>query len=293
MASTQISGKLEDKGGNAVEGGEIIAVPEKALTFPSNGGEDLENAALAVASTDANGNYTISDSLLAGTNDYHVIARWTDSNGDLRQATPNYPGLTAERPTTLIDSWEDQDVAEYGGETSYVNGFVSSPAIDSYALDMGSDGSARTIISEKSDGLNAYPSRGDIFECYVRYTKSADSPYLMWALPNKATFPNDMYRARINASDGDFNIGKRKDGNKPKTSSANVSTSAGTWYRIRVEYDVDSDGIIRGKLYDPNDNLLADVQINDTEYTAESFGLAANNIFGNSTRQYFDLAEII
>jgi hypothetical protein len=293
MASTQISGKLEDKNGNAVEGGEIMAIPEKKLTFPSNGGEDLENAPIAVASTDANGNYTISNSLLAGVNNYHVIARWTDSNGDLRQTTPNYPGLTAERPAILIDSWEDQDVAEYGGETSYVNGFVSSPAIDSYALDMGSDGSARTIISESGDGLNAYPSRGDIFECYVRYTKNDDSPYLMWALPNKTTFPNDMYRVNIEANSNTFDIAKRLNGNRPKVSSASVSTSSGTWYRIRVEYDVDSDGVIRSKLYDLNGTLLADAQINDTEYTAESFGLAANNINGNTTKQYFDFAEII
>jgi hypothetical protein len=263
------------------------------LTSPANGGEDfIGSASLAVAKTDANGDYTISSSLLSGVNDYHVIARWTDSNGDLRQATPNYPGVTAERAVTIIDSWEDQNVAEYGGETSYVNGFVSSPAIDSYALDMGSDGSARTIISESGDGLNAYPSRGDIFECYVQYTKSDDSPYLMWALPNKTTYPNDMYRVRLDASSNTFDIAKRKDGNRPKRSSANVSTSSGTWYRIRVEYDVDSGGVIRGKLYDPNDNLLADVQVNDTEFTAESFGLAANNINGNSTRQYFDLAKI-
>lgn len=72
-----ISGKVTDKDGNGVENVNVTVLDES------------DNTVVATTTTDANGDYSVT----VGTNSYHVMFRYEDSEGDLFNSE-SYPFVT-------------------------------------------------------------------------------------------------------------------------------------------------------------------------------------------------------
>ena len=68
-----ISGTVTDQDGNGIEGVKVTVINEST------------DSVATTTTTDANGDYLVS----VGTNTYHVIIQYTDSNGDFYNSPSN------------------------------------------------------------------------------------------------------------------------------------------------------------------------------------------------------------
>lgn len=163
---------------------------------------------------------------------------------------------------TIVDGFEDNDTSEYSGSTADYSTQSTTVQEGSYALE--SAGNSSSIYS--TAGLNAYPSQGDTFRCWMQ-PKNASGGVGEWHFG--LTDSNNNYAAVMNTGASSFDLAVRDAGNKTNLASASYNWNA-EWYDIEIEWL--SDGTINGTVYDSTGTQVASASATDTTYSSGGIG---------------------
>lgn len=177
----------------------------------------------------------------------------------------------------LIDSFEDNDISEYGGDTSEWK-IVSSSAIDgSYAL--APDTSAQYYNLASTSGLPNYPDTTNIFEAYMYNDDGSGAGNGLgpaWGVQSETGADGVSCYYTYVLPDGSLNV-RRIDSGSRTTFSVSDSLSGhtqGDTIRYEIDWRVSGGFDI---LYDKNDGSeTATVSISDTNYTSGGIGWWCN-----------------
>jgi len=282
MADTFISNKgpngepIKDKDGNIVAGAEIIAIPDSQLSFPSNGGESRVGVETIVGKTDSNGEYELRDELFGGAKDYHVIARWTDSNGNVRQVTPNYPKITAESPLSVLEDFEGSDpLANYTGDKGSFS-IVSSPVYSNSQALASDAGSGRQIYID-NPSIEMDRTKGVNYRYYTYFSNPDDGRSIIYIFNQSdgSGGRGDGYLVNWDNTDDGYTLLRADGGNITTLDSGTTSFPSNEWLRCDIVADSSTLDIT---LYDSADNQIANLSAADGNHNNGGFGFEQNNV---------------
>lgn len=202
-------------------------------------------------------------------------------------------------PITMIDSFEDADLSEYSGDTTaYSTATTPSGAVvdGSYTLAKPADSGFTTIQSPEGGGLNAYPSRGDVFRLYF-FTDTTDVQYVFyWTTDDPLS--GSHYECRVrwpNNGASSFANGELFFTNTLPDASDEPSSAlqANTLYYLEIDFDSGDDGAITGELVEESSGTsLASVSV--TESSRDTGGIlysAAGMSSGTAYSDYWHIRE--
>lgn len=191
-------------------------------------------------------------------------ASWFDYFG-----IPNGTGSSGGGGSTLVDSFEDQSISEYAGDTgSYTT--VTSPVKDgTYALQGAGSG---TGIGSTS-GLNAYPSTGDTFRVYTQQPSDGRSLFT-WCAQSAGATP-DGYEVFFDVHNSNFELRRRAAGSPTTLESANATIETGAWVYAEITHTTGND--ITVELFDSTATSVVTLPTHtDTTYTSGGIAFLSN-----------------
>lgn len=193
---------------------------------------------------------------------------------------------------TLVDSAEDGDIAEYGGDTGGYSTQTSTVYDQSTAIEGTASSGGYNGISSTS-GLPAYPAQGDVLSCRV-YLDTANG----WADNDRMgvmygtgaeTMPPDGYRIDLDAANDDMILAIWNSNGFTSLATANIDVSALTDAWIKLEVDWQSDGTMVFTVYDSSGSSVNSVSATDTTYSSGGVGYIVDESGSDSTPSvYFD-----
>jgi hypothetical protein len=223
----------------------------------------------------------------AGTGTIHTVsASISSTSGSARTVPPT--------ATVVYDSFEDQDISEYSGQTGSFTVASDIPAKDgSYALKQAYDGSGDSfaIASFSGDGLDGYPSQGTPFRAFFYAGPNFDNHYprIVYAPQGTSGFM-DGYNIVFDQSNTEFKVEYRSGGSNQATyGPVNVDYSGYTeeWLEVYVDWTTAGDHTVT--LYDSAGNQLANLSFTDTNYSSKGIGWTTNGGGTSSANNfYFD-----
>lgn len=247
----------------------------------------------ALGSPSTEGQVTANDSTYA---DRSGVGVWSQNTVEAEMRFDWFRYDTSALPgklVTIVDSFEDQDLTEYTGMEASDDGksFVQSPVFDgTYALEITSFES----LAYSTSGLNAYPSKGQKFNFYIRVDTSNGRPQQIFGLEDSSNY----YLVDLDYPDGSFRLKKNDGGSlSTLTEDTNVSYTLGQWYKVHVEWD---DGTLGGSDNDIRVDLVdttgpstdSSLSNNDSSHAnSDGVGLIAKE-HGTDCKQYFDYWHI-
>lgn len=195
--------------------------------------------------------------------------------------------VTEASESGIVDDFEDGDLTEY----SVTTGSGTQIAVQDAIVEDGTRAaelqpeSGQDVVVQSVRGLPRYPQRGDSFEFYVQLGSAADTVSVDFFYDAET---DDHYRITASAVDDEFTIAK-ENGRKNSTDQADIQSYIGDW--LRVEVDVEPVGPIDARIFSPNNVLLSDVRISDTEYIDGGIRLAGTTTNASSS-VYIDTIDI-
>lgn len=170
-------------------------------------------------------------------------------------------------PGAVVDDFEDQDLAEYQGDTGNFQ-FTTSPVQSgTYALEK-PPGGTYDIVS--TSGLPRYPAPGDTFEWYWYCTQpDTTDQRAFFGVQNSPTNMDDAdadgYEVVPYAQGDEFRLWRRDGGSVTVlASTAQTNWPSGEWARMQVSWTTGGD--ITAKMFDASDTELVSVSATDTTY---------------------------
>jgi hypothetical protein len=269
--TTEISGTVEDAGGNAIQGARVFIVRES------------DDSVVATETTDSLGEYQVVG--LSDFETYFVVAQYDD--GSTKYNGTSYPVVTPFTGTGPIDDMEDADIVEYS-EDKVSFDIINSPVFEgTNALGMTNDDGAPHLIISQS-GLPRYPEEGDTFSFRTYFENSISEMAFLFGVKDA----NNYYRARVIKSANEIATGKVSGGSTTNFDFAAASIPLGEWLEGIVQWQPGGD--IRLTLKDSAGNEIAQTALeNDTEFSNES-GIGwvgfVDSFSGDAV--YYDLAQI-
>lgn len=181
-----------------------------------------------------------------------------------------------------IDDFEDFDLSEYQFDRGQSSAsVVSSPTYSgSHALAI--SGTNTEMIS--MEGLEFYPSAGDIFRTWVRGTNGADRINITYGVQNHT----NRYFARVNPEQGHVALYRYEDGSGTLLADKSVQLSQDTWYEVEIDWQTDGTHIFT--LSDSSGSQIS--QISATDSTWEAGGIGFDAYLGDGGTVYIDKATI-
>lgn len=223
---------------------------------------------------------------------------FTNSNGEIISENGV---LQTSAPISIVDDFEDNDKKEYnvtsGGDGSSI---VSSPVFSgSYALSMNGyfDLFANATTIQSSSGLENYPSAGDTISYYFRYSSSVfDDPDSSTTDPSSFLFADqdssteDSQRYEVSLRGYSLKLRRRNsDGTITVLADTSISTSAGVWYFLEINWG--SNGSFTVTISDTDGNQIGEVTANDSNYSSGGIGFQSVDAT-NQGDQYYDKVVI-
>jgi len=167
-----------------------------------------------------------------------------------------------ENNTATIDDFEDSDLSEYSGETSYHSFNTSRTKEGDVALDLTRDGDNRRMYSLEGDGLPNYPKIGDKFR-YWWYSEQ-DAIHRFWyGIQNSSR--DNAYRLDYEVHDNQIDVyidGGDSNGDPQQTFSMSISFD--TWYQTEIRWY--TNGIHEIEVFDENGNSVGNGSFTDATY---------------------------
>jgi hypothetical protein len=271
--TTEITGIVEDAGGNVIQGARVFVVRES------------DDTVVATETTDSLGEYQVVG--LSDFETYFVVAEYDD--GSTKYNGTSYPVVTPFTGTGPIDDFEDADIVEYSGEKVSFE-IINSPVFDgTNALGMTNDDGSGHLITSQS-GLPRYPEEGDTFSFRTYLEPDAQTSAFLFGVQDS----DNYYRARILDSTfaSEISIGKVSGGSRSTFDSKFASIPANEWLEGIVEWQTGGD--MRFTLNDSGGNTIKETDlVNDTEFSTETgFGWLGNVDGFSGDNVYYDLAQI-
>lgn len=212
------------------------------------------------------------------------MARGADYAG--RGAVVNGRGVVQDRPVFVIDDFEDNDIAEYGGETGAFS-VVTSPVYNgSYAIQ--GTGGANYYISDT--GTLQHPEPGDTFEYYTRCSSTNWRGGMLFATQSEDSTPGG-YMPHINWGNSDMVLGKDSaEPHKNILATKAITVASGEWYRVETSWG--GDGTIAVTTERLSNGSTWSLSVSDSTYTSGGIGWYVND-GGNSINYTMDYAHTI
>ena len=177
---------------------------------------------------------------------------------------------------SMIDDFEDGDLAEYGGDTGSFD-VQSSTILEGDSVLAGTSAPAAVAHTD------ARTPRGHTYTCsIVAGSGSGAKPGLLTAVQNPATPLQDCYALVADSVNDELSLYRRSDGQSTLLGQESVSIKEGTEYQLVVEL---RDYVVLGELQDASGNELAGVAEADTTH----FGGHAGTYLTGGAPGYFDL----
>lgn len=236
--------------------------------------DDGDDTVAATTTSGADGTYSVSG-LADGT--YHVVAQYDDGSTTYNALSKPYITIN-----TTIDRFEDNDIAEYSGDTGNFSTVQSPVQSGSYALQ--TSGWATNRITSTS-GLDNYPSKPANWEWYVHCNNvdtdhSLSRHYYAWG------DTNNYYWTETKWTSGDQYI--ELDGVVGGTGLSGTAQyindftlSANTWYRCELTWDDGStyggsDGEMTFVIHDADSTASHSTTLTDTGLSSGGIGWATD-----------------
>jgi len=209
----------------------------------------------------------------------------------------------ADIPDAPIDNFED-DSTEYGlyasGDdlTTYYKGDtgaytrITSSFEGNYGIEAFSGTSF--IVSEEGDGLNYYPSGGDILQWYYREVDANGEIGCLFSGNFTSNNNVEGYVARARADNDDISILRAEGGGRTFLKQISAPLNNSQWYICRAKVP-ESDGVIEAAIYDIDANGNANNQLGfgsttDTTFTGNT-GVGWSS--GKSESSYADDLRVV
>jgi hypothetical protein len=177
----------------------------------------------------------------------------------------------------IIDSFEDEDLTEYSGETSdfstttgTADSSFTSATDGSYFLRTDTDFNA-TIVSADGDGLERYPKRGNTIK-YDTNLDGDDVAEFRFGLVDTSNF----YRAVVDAFADEIRLEKDESGTNTTLGSASIDIPLIDWLQVTVEFDINGNGDI-SFILDNAGSRLNSVTVNNTALDGGGIGFSGES----------------
>lgn len=189
------------------------------------------------------------------------------------------------RTTGLIDSFEDNDISEYSGdsvfETTTAKVYAGTYALRAYAPD------TTNWDLQSYSGLERYPQAGDTFQMRSHHNDVQDG---ITGIKFGLDGSGGGYMAIHEGNNNTLQLRKLDDGTTLGSQSVNYDTYENEWLRIKVEWG--SSGTITVTAFDGNGNQIGQVSGSDSTHTSGGVGYKANTGASTDVYLYYDLVEI-
>jgi hypothetical protein len=179
--------------------------------------------------------------------------------------------------TTIVDDFNDGDMAEYQGNTGYAGTDSTTVKEGSHSgyLETDSTGSSKKIDSYT--GLNDYPEAGDRIEYWSKFPNDTTATFRFGHSSDKGyTFRYEPAQNEINLDEWSYSM--------DNTTSANIPTDE--W--IRTVIDWGDNGLIVAKSYDKDGNKLGESSIRSTNRTEGGIRMKLTTSTSQVERWNFD-----
>lgn len=168
-----------------------------------------------------------------------------------------------------LESFEDQNISEYSGGTSYFEVNNNRSIEGNYWLEcLFPDFNYKTILS--TSGLNKYPETNMRFSFWYRSVDSFDAHGFYFGVQTESLSSLTGYFVDLAPYNGNIVLARYDSGTYNSLDEQTVNWDT-IWYRIDIDWKENGD--ISVNLYDSNaDQVVANVSANDTNYTNGGIG---------------------
>jgi len=166
--------------------------------------------------------------------------------------------------TTVIESFEDNDISNYSGSVSDFQ-ITSSPVFDGdFALEETFIGNTSTSIFDP----NLTISEDEVYQAAIRPVKNKITAVLFMA---QNASKSDSYR-----------VGYFHDNDEFRTPVGTVTVNVSVPDQYIIEFEKLSNGTVNCRLLDTNQNQLASTTGTDNRFTSGGLGFFVNNVNTNN-----------
>jgi hypothetical protein len=222
---------------------------------------------------------------------------WSEQGGSITsyfdyavKQTSGSQTTSTGRDTGAIDDFEDNDISEYSGDTSFYQVQSSVVYEGSYALQadaVASDGFKRI---HSVSGLDRYPQAGDTFEFRCRFESDVGDVGMYFSRQDD----NNQYQLLARPADDFEDLRLKVVENGSYTTLASTTLSGGfpvnEWNRFKIEWG--EGGSITISVYDASGSLLDSINATDSTFIEGGISWHYNANADTNTKTYYDIAEI-
>jgi hypothetical protein len=177
----------------------------------------------------------------------------------------------------ILDAFEDSDLSEYAGDTTYYSVQSSTTLRGNYSLKCGKN---YTSIGHTT----AKTSRGNGYRCQFKAESGSGSmPSLLACVQDPKSPMEDCYWAKAEPQNDKFGIKRREGGSTTVLDSEAVPLEEGTEHQLEIQL---LEAGIKANLYSKDGVLLAETAtIQDNTYKSGYFGFYTG---GSGSPAYYD-----
>ena len=169
----------------------------------------------------------------------------------------------------VIDDFSSGDLTAYSGDLDEFD-VVSDPVFQGdFSLELTNlDGNDPYISS--TDGLNAYPQQGDVFEARFKFRSDSDLDQLsyFYAVQEESATRTGYY-TRIRDDADEIEFLRADNGSLTSLASSSTDVPKDEWLRLETEWL--ADGTHNVTLYDESSMELSSLSVNDDTYVSGGF----------------------
>lgn len=189
-------------------------------------------------------------------------------------------GFTSS-PLTVVDDFEDGDIAEYALETGSFSVQTSTIYSGSNALEASfEDNFGRHIVSTDFSVSNGKTYRWNVQLPTTDVTGSA-----VFGVEDESSI--DGYQIEAQANESSFNLAEFEEGSRTLLSQdTDVTYSTGIWYE--VEFDWGSSGGLTATLYDDGGSQVTQISATDSTFSSGGIGWHMFNSTTTSRSVFYD-----
>lgn len=200
----------------------------------------------------------------------------------------------ATPPQAVVDSFEDGDLSEYGGDKQAYS-IVTSPTTDgsnALRLDNATGGGADSYDGMAStSGLGTYPQRGDKIRCdFIPQADALDNVITLAFGTQGTTKSDDAYYICLDGNNNDFGLGYGPFTGTPDFDIKNLSISnivEGEKHVFEAEWGTsNSNSEIIGRLYGPDGDVINTSSTSDSTVDTGGIGFGVNQKSGDPKAVY-------
>jgi len=194
-------------------------------------------------------------------------------------------------PPTVVDSFEDGDIAEYGGQTGAWQVATTPVADGTFAVQetfSNGDRSGRSISS--TSGLPVYPSQGDTLRFNAQLSDVDGEIGIMFFTQSATSLP-DNYAVTFRFFESQIALTKRQSGNFSKLATATV-TAPPTGEMLEGRVDIGQSGTFTFEAFDSSGNSLGSITGSDGSFMSGGIGVKAFH-FDNDASDFTGTVDFI